>query len=402
MTPPTFLTAGFRVFFLAAGLYAVAAMAVWLVWLAGQATGGATLSISFGDAPQIWHAHEMIHGFAAAAIAGFLLTAVPNWTGAPPAGPGLVSAAAALWLAGRVAVFFADTLPAGLVAAVDLAFPPFLAAIALTQLARNPKPANLMVAAMLALLWSGDLLVHLDLAGLAAGDAGRGLRVGLLTIAALIAIIGGRVTPAFTRNALAPLPVPATPGPLNAVTIAAAIALPLLTLANAPAAATGVGALVAAGGQTLRLAGWRGLRTLDRPILWSLHLPGVMLALGWFALGISAFGPVTEIAALHLIGIGAAGGMILSMMGRATLGHSGRPLVFGTGLAIACALIPVAATLRALGTSAQTGLYYGAVFGAGLLWCAAFSIFVLSLWTPLTTPRAKPAPQPLNDLKGTT
>ena len=199
------------------------------------------------------------------------------------------------------------------------------------------------------------------------------------TIAALIAVIGGRVTPAFTRNALAPEPVPPTPGPLNALTIAAAIALPVLTLTDAPTTFIGVTALVAAIAQSLRLARWRGLRTLDRPILWSLHLPGAMLALGWFALGLSAFGAFDEIAALHLIGIGAAGGMILTMMGRAGLGHSGRPLVFGPGLAIACALIPAAALMRAVGSFQDIGLYYTSVITAGFLWCVAFGVFAACL-----------------------
>ena len=392
MTPPTILTAGFRVFFLAAAFYAIAAMAVWLGWIGVNAAGGAPARMPFDAAPPLWHAHEMIYGFAAAAIAGFLLTAVPNWTGAPAAGPAVVTAAAGLWLAGRVAVFFSTAIPAWAVAAVDLAFLPVLAAIALAQLARKPKPANLMVVAMLGLLWSGDLLVHLDWAGTPAGDAERGLRAGLLTIAALIAIIGGRVTPAFTRNALVPEPVPATPGPLNALTIAAAIALPILTLADAPAAVIGVTALIAALAQSLRLARWRGLRTLDRPILWSLHLPGAMLALGWFALGLSAFGAFDGIAALHLIGIGAIGGMILTMMGRASLGHSGRPLVFGPGLAIACALIPASALLRAVGSYQDIGLYYATAIAAGVLWCAAFGVFAACLWMPLTTPRVRPDP----------
>ena len=402
MTPPTILTAGFRVFFLAAAFHAIAAMAVWLGWLGVAAAGGTVAWTPFDAAPQIWHAHEMIFGFATAAIAGFILTAVPNWTGAPPAGAALVTAAAALWLAGRVAVFLSAALPAALVAAVDLAFLPFLAAIALVQLARRPKPANLMVVALLALLWSGDLLVHLDLAAMAAGDAERGLRAGLLTVAALVAIIGGRVTPAFTRNALAPEPVPPTPGPLNAATIAAAIALPVLTLADASAALIGSTALVAGAAQALRLAGWRGLRTLRRPILWSLHLPQAMLALGWVALGLAAFDAFDGVAALHLIGIGAAGGMILAMMGRAGLGHSGRPLVFGSGMATACALIPAAALLRAVGPFAGATLYWNAVIAAGVLWCVAFGVFVACLWTPLTTPRSLKAPETSTPLKGTT
>jgi uncharacterized protein involved in response to NO len=195
------------------------------------------------------------------------------------------------------------------------------------------------------------------------------------------------VTPAFTRNALAPLPVPPTPGPLNAATIAAAIALPVLTLAAAPSALIGATAFVAAVAQTLRVAGWRGLHTLRQPILWSLHLPGIMLALGWFALGLAAFGAFDEIAALHVIGIGAIGGMVLTMMGRAGLGHSGRPLVFGPGLAVACALLPAAALLRAAGSFAESTTYWNTLIVAGVLWCTAFSVFIACLWTPLTTPR---------------
>ena len=273
-------------------------MAFWLGLLAVQATGGDVASTAFDAAPQLWHAHEMIFGFATAAIAGFFLTAVPNWTGAPAAGP---YSSRPPRLCGSPDASRSSSrrrCPHGRWRRSISPSSPLLAAIALTQLARNPKPANLMVAAMLASLWAGDVLVHLDWAGLAAGDAERGLRVGLLTIAALIAIIGGRVTPAFTRNALAPLPVPPTPGPLNVATIAAAIALPVLTLAAAPNALIGATAFVAAVAQTLRVAGWRGSHTVRRPILWSLHLPGIMLALGWFALGLAAFGAFDEIAAL--------------------------------------------------------------------------------------------------------
>ena len=387
MTPPTILTAGFRVFFLAAALYAIAAMAIWLGLLAVQATGGDVASTAFDAAPQLWHAHEMIFGFATAAIAGFFLTAVPNWTGAPAAGPVLVTAAAALWLAGRVAIFFSATLPAWAVAAIDLAFLPLLAAIALTQLARNPKPANLMVAAMLALLWAGDVLVHLDWAGLAAGDAERGLRVGLLTIAALIAIIGGRVTPAFTRNALAPLPVPPTPGPLNAATIAAAIALPVLALVAAPNALIGATAFVAAVAQTLRVAGWRGLHTLRQPhplepASARHHARARMVRartcrLRRFRRDRGAahdrhrrdrrHGPVDD-------------GARRPRPFRTASGLRARPRV---GLRAASRRRAVARR----GLVRRKHDYWNTLIVAGVLWCAAFSMFIACLWTPLTTPR---------------
>ena len=152
MNPPTVLTAGFRAFFLAAGLFAVAAMALWLLWFAL-----APAAQPFAPPPQHWHAHEMIWGYAAAVVAGFFLTAVPNWTGAAPAGTAFVSLAALTWLAGRMAMLFSASLPAGLVAAADLAFLPLIAASVLGQMRRKPQPRNLMLVGLLTLLWSGNL-----------------------------------------------------------------------------------------------------------------------------------------------------------------------------------------------------------------------------------------------------
>ncbi len=380
---PAIFSAGFRVFFLAAGVYAVAAMLVWLLWLAGVD------HLPMASAPHLWHAHEMIWGYAGAVIAGFFLTAVPNWTGVPPAGARFVALAAALWLAGRGAMWFSGSLPALAVAVVDLAFLPIIAIQVLGQLRSKPKPQNLMMVALLALLWIGDLLLQVEWMGLgAAGETG--IRAGLLTLAAMICVIGGRVTPAFTRNAMAAAGAksaePTSHRPLEITTVVAAMALPLLLLFGAPAALSGAAALLAGTGQALRLAGWRGSWTLGKPILWSLHLAGIMLAVGYIALGLAEFGIMGELVALHLIGIGAVGGMTLAVMSRAVLGHTGRPLIAPQPIAIAYCLVASAAILRAVGTGLEASAYLGMVIASGLLWSLAFALFVISIWHPVTEP----------------
>ncbi|MFV0300213.1 MAG: NnrS family protein, partial [Paracoccus sp. (in: a-proteobacteria)] len=194
MKPAHLFDAGWRIFFLAAGIWALVSIAVWMLWLAGLAGGAGHL----GVAPQLWHAHEMIVGYATAAMGGFFLTAVPNWTGAKAAPARFVMLVSGLWLAGRLAVCLTGVLPPLLVALVDLAFLPVLAAKILTQLLARPEPQNLMFLVLISLLWSANLMVHLDWMGLTA-TGWQGLRGGLLTVCAMIAALGGRVTPAFTR-----------------------------------------------------------------------------------------------------------------------------------------------------------------------------------------------------------
>ncbi len=145
---------------------------------------------------------------------------------------------------------------------------------------------------------------------------------------------------------------------------------------------------MAGAAQTVRLAGWRGVQTRGEALLWSLHLAGLMLAIGYLALALAALRLGGEIAALHLIGVGAVGGMTLAMMSRATLGHTGRPLHAGPALTAAFGLVATATLLRVLGSAAGPAASDVAVYGSGLAWCAAFTLFVARLWRPLTTPWA--------------
>lgn len=386
MKPEYLFKAGWRVFFLAAGLWAVISVAIWTWWLAGLGEPSAHL----GVAPQLWHAHEMIFGYATAAMGGFFLTAVPNWTGAKAAPERFVLLVAGLWLAGRLAVCLAGLLPPVLVALVDLAFLPVLAAKVLTQLMARPKPQNMMFLLLIAMVWTGNLLVHLEWMGLA-GTEWQGLRGGLLTVCAMIAALGGRVTPAFTRNALIregrdgnlPVSRPWLDLPGTALPILTALA----ALAGAPALLAGTLAVLAGLFAAARLSGWRALALPGQPIVWALHLGYGLLALGLIAWGLSQFDLGSELGALHILGIGAIGGMTLAVMSRASLGHSGRALIAPRAVAIAYALIPLAVLLRWTGSAFPASFYLPGVIGSGLVWCAAFALYLAALWPIFFAPR---------------
>lgn len=380
---------GFRVFFFAAGVFAMLAMIVWAGWLGVHAYGG-MVDLPTAATPHLWHAHEMIFGYGAAALAGFFLTAAPNWTGARATPQVFNAAVAGLWLMGRLMVWQSTQLPAGLVALVDLAYVPVLAAKLLQQLLKRPKPQQMILLAMLGLFWSGNLMAHLEWMGLTADTLWAGLRVGLFSLGALIMVLGGRVTPGFTRNAMVQsgreTGLPRNPVPLAIIAIAAAVAVPLGLLAHAPDWALGLAALIAGAAGLLRVALWRGGWTKHKPILWTLHLSYAVNALGFVASGLANLGLGSEVAALHLLGIGGVGGMTLAVMSRATLGHSGRALVAPRPVALAYVMVHLAALARFAG-SAWPGLYYPAIFTAAALWCMAFALFTIALLPAFFGPR---------------
>lgn len=375
---------GFRVFFLAAGSFALANVGLWTVWFADP------FMLPTAAPPAEWHAHEMVFGYGAAALGGFFLTAVPNWTGAKAARHLFIGSAAAIWFAGRIAVLFSGTLPLMLVAAIDLAFLPVLAAKIATQLVRRPKPQNLMFLVLLGILWVSNLLVHLDWLGVTSGTARRGTQGGLYLLAAMIAVLGGRITPAFTRNAMTragrDAGLPRSFGPLDSVAVGAAVAVPVLAVSGFSGAVTGGVAIVAGAAQLARLSFWRWRFTFDKPILWSLHLSYAMVAIGLFMTGLAQFGFGSGLAALHVLAIGGIGGMTLAVMSRASLGHTGRTIVAPSPVVLAYALLPVAAGVRWVASTFQE-VAYPATLAAGLLWVVAFGLYLLALWPVLWGPR---------------
>ncbi|WP_371227262.1 NnrS family protein [Roseovarius sp. 2305UL8-3] len=382
----------YRIFFLCAGLYAVLALLVWEAWLGAQAAGSSVLALPFAPPPHLWHAHEMIFGYASAALGGFFLTAVPNWTGSKAVGHVFVWLVVACWLAGRVVMWLSGALPPLAVAVIDLAFLPLLGLKIALMLIKRPKRQNVAFLVFLSLIWVGNLMVHLEWMGLSDDTLYNGLRVGLIGLCLMIAVLGGRVTPAFTRNAMKKAGVveadwPNSRKPVDMVAMAGmALLLPGL-LFGLPDMLVGAVALVAGIAQMVRVLFWRPLWTLNQPILWALHLAMLMLGLGMVLWGLSLFGAGSEVAAIHVLGIGAVGGMTLAVMSRAVLGHTGRALQAPSAVALAYGLIALAAGLRWLATGLGEDWYFPAVLLTGGLWISAFMLYLVALWPALTGPR---------------
>jgi uncharacterized protein involved in response to NO len=365
---------GFRPFFLMAGLWAPLGVALWVAALAG-------LPVPEGPLPMLrWHAHEMLAGFVAAALGGFVLTAVPNWTGRRGyAGAPLVGLFS-IYLAGRLVLLPGSPVPAGVAAPIALAFLPALVLLVLPALVKA-RSARLFGPPVLVLVfWAGDLLMLGETAGWwTAGTWHLGQLLSANTALALVGLIGGRIIPSFTLNALRKSGRPAEPRPLPGVDRAAILSLlgvVVVDLVAPGGAVAGVVAGVAAVLVALRLSRWHGLRTLDQPILWVLHLAYafVPLALATKAVWLLAGAP-WAMHWLHLQGAGALAMMILAVMTRAILGHTGHALVAAPPTVLAYVLLALAAPMRAFGPSLVPGLL-PLVLAAALLVAA----FLLFLW----------------------
>jgi uncharacterized protein involved in response to NO len=379
------LSAGFRPFFLLAAGWAAFSIPVWLAaYVHGYSLRGSLPAI-------IWHAHEMVYGFGVAAVAGFLLTAIPNWTGRLPLRGAPLGWLAGLWLAGRAALLLSENLGAAVVAAIDLAFLATLIAVIARELVAGRNWRNLPMVAALSLLFAGSLLVHLHALGVAY-EAALGNRIGIATLLALIALVGGRIVPSFTRNWLArarphtALPAPA--GRLDAACLLATLA-GLIAWTAAPDSKL-AGMLELAGGVAagIRLSRWRGLAVAHEPLLFVLHAGYAWLALGMAVLGLDTlFALLPTGAALHVLTVGAVGTMTLAVMTRATLGHTGRPLEADAPTCASYVLVTLAALLR-LG-AAFPGAYVVVLASlAGVAWSLAFVMFAWRYGPMLLAPRA--------------
>ena len=387
---PALLSAGFRPFFLLSAAWASLAVPLWVAAFAGQVPLPTALP------PAVWHAHEMVFGFAAATVAGFLLTAIPNWTGRMPLQGGPLAVLALLWLSGRVAMLLSSCIGAGAAAALDLAFPLVFLGVVAREIIAGHNWRNLPMLAALACLLGGNALVHLEAVGLA-DTAAVGNRIGIATLLMLISFVGGRIIPSFTRNWLVKqrpdVRAPAAFNWLDRVALVlTAIALAFWVLA--PDGAVMSWACLAAGvADGLRLARWRGLATLREPLLWVLHLGYGWLGLGFLLLGLdTVLQWLPPSTALHALTVGAIGTMTLAVMTRATLGHTGRPVVAGAGTTTIYGLVTLAAVCRLLAPFA--GAQYIPALACGLAWSAAFGLFALLYLRLLALPRTGRVAEP--------
>ena len=381
---------GFRVFFLSAAIYGMFTGGIWLIWLA---SGGGLEFAGPSMTETEWHSHEMIFGYSTAAVGGFFLTAVPNWTNAPAARSMFIAVVSVAWLIGRIAIWFSVILPVWFVMAADLLFVPILAAKILSQLLKRPKPQNMAFLLILSSLWVANILVHLEWAGLTDDTLDAGLRMGLVSLCSMIAVLGGRVTPAFTRNAMKRAGVPeaqwpVSRPPLEKGTMILALALPWVVALPLDTRFVGTLALLLGAMQIVRVALWRGKWTLRQPILWSLHLGMGFLGVGFVLWGAANWDLGSEIGAVHVLGIGCVGVMTVAVMSRASLGHTGRPLKAPRPVAWAYGFMAVAAALRWIGTSLPGDLYMPAMMVSVALWFLSFALFFIALAPVLGAPRA--------------
>ena len=376
------LTVGLRPFFLVAGGYAVLAMTAWMVWLGIHSMNAVIVEPTIAVAAHLWHGHEMLFGYAVAVASGFMLTAVPNWTGTQPVSGMPLLVLVAVWFAGRIAVWFSSLIPATVVAAIDMAYLPLFTAFVAVALSRKPAARNLIFILLLALLIVANAAIHAEWLGVTADSASRGLALAIMTFTLLMVIVGGRIVPAFTRNALMKIdsqqPLPVSITKLDVLSIASVFVVLIAVALELNAFATGLLALVAAGANAVRFSLWRGFATLRHPILWSLHLGYAFVPLGLAAMALSRLTDLlSQTAAMHVLAIGAVGCLTLAVMTRAALGQTGRALRVIPPIAVSYVIIALAALVRGVGLELFPMHYYEVIFLAGGLWIAGFAIFTV-------------------------
>lgn len=378
---------GFRLFFALAGVYAIFVVPLWLAVI-----GGAARSPAYLD-PPTWHAHEMIFGFTTAVIAGFLLTAVANWTQRETAIGMPLLGLAGVWVMGRGAMLFASSLPPGVTALVDLAFLPLLIGILARPIVAAKNWRNFVMLVVLALLFAANAAVHLDAAGiLPASSARRASFVAIDLIALVILVIAGRVFPMFTRNATGATNIRSSAHLDVAVVVGMAVLVAFDAFAAdsmLPRGAAGVVAVLAAA----RALHWGAQHSLPHPLLWILHAGYAWLVIG---LVLRAAGPyfpgVSSSVGMHAVTVGAIGSLTLGMMVRVSLGHTGRALVVGPGARWAFAAITLSAAVRVAGPIVAPNRYDTSLIVAGVLWSIAFAMFLVVCMPILMKPRVDGKP----------
>lgn len=380
---PSILALGFRPFFLAAGLWALIALPLWLMalrgWLPAQ-------SYYQGAA---WHAHAMLFGYATAVIAGFLLTASRNWTGMATASGTELGALVALWLAGRLAPWL--PVPGPLTAVIDLAFPLVLALTLIKPLWFGPNPVNRVFLGLLVGMSGASLLVHLQVLGITQSGAiiGDKLMLGLILMTLLI--VAGRIMPFFTRSAV-PAAAPVVRPWVEGLTFGLSALWVLSDAVSHTSPLTGVLALAVAAVQCIRLLGWHDRRVWGDAMLAVLFGGYLWLVLGFALNGLAHLGLVPAFPALHALTVGTIGVFTLGMMSRVTLGHTGRPLRAPPLMVGAFAALNLAALARVVAPLLWPRAYADWLLLSGILWVLAFGAFLWVHGPMLVRPRADGRP----------
>lgn len=367
---------GFRPFFLLASVFSALSILLW----AAQFAGRLPWAYLHGAA---WHAHEMLFGYTVAVIAGFLLTAVRNWTGQPTPVGGWLMALAALWVCGRVLVLTPFAMAAAL---ANAAFPLAIAVAIGIPLWRARNARNYFFAGLLALMGVLVFMVHLALQGQFVASPGLGLQLGLDVVLFMMTVMGGRVIPMFTNNGVPGAGARRHPL-VEKLALGTALLLLAVDLLPLPAPVLATVALAGMLAQGVRLYLWRPWRTLGTPLVWILHCGYAWIVIHLALRGAAALGWLASSFATHALTAGAIGGLTLAMMTRVARGHTARPLRAGRCEVAAFVLMQGAALARVFGGMVWPGGSPMFIALSGALWSAAFGLYAVHYWPILTQPR---------------
>lgn len=376
-----FFRGGFRPFFFGGPAWALVALTLWICSLSGQID----LPVALG--PLAWHRHEMLFGFVGAVIGGFLLTAVPNWTGRLPIAGWPLGGLFALWATARLALLFSSVTGLWIAGMLDVGFFLVLGFFAGREVL-EANNRNMPVVGMIFLFAVADTLDYLAAGGvIPLPDLGWQLAIAIVVL--LISLIGGRIIPSFTRNWIVKRGtrsgLPTQPGRFDLFVIAATAAALLAWLSGPAEAPIGILLVGASVLQLVRLGRWQGWRTFADPLVLILHVGYAWVPVGLALLGFSLIGLVPRSAAIHALTAGAMATMILAVMTRASLGHTARELRAG-GATVTIYLLVTAGALLRVAASLKMIDYRIGIEIAGLAWGAAFIVFLIAyspvLWRP--------------------
>lgn len=373
---------GFRPFFLAAALWAIASIGLWTTFL----NGGVAVASDYGTL--YWHAHEMLFGFAPAVLAGFLLTAIPNWTGRLPISGRPLAVLFAVWGIGRIAMLFSSSIGVTAAVFIDSLFLPLMLALSAREVVAGKKWKDLKVVAGLAVLSMANVFFHFEVIG--GGNPEPAIRLGLGAYVLLVTIVAGRILPSFTRNWInqcGRTDFPVAYNRFDAATIVVgAVSLAAWTIAP-ESIATGLSAATATIMNGIRLVRWRGWTTWPEPILFVLHVAYGFVPLGFAAVAFGRMG-LPQVAVLHLFAIGTMSMMMLAVMTRASRGHTGRKLKSSPVTNASYIVLAAVALLRPM-AELMPAFTTQILMASAVGWTVAFGLFALE-HTPFLCRDRKP------------
>ena len=361
---------GFRAFFALAGLFALILIAMWSSFFDGS------IKMDNYYPATYWHAHEMLLGYSVAVIAGFLLTAVKNWTGIQTIQGAKLAGLCVLWIYGRLVPFYSEVLPDTVIALIDFSFLPVLAYFIAKPILQSGNIKNLFLVALLLLMAFGNGLIHAEILKINENSAEGGLNLVIGIIIMLILVIAGRVFPFFTERGLKGVIAIRNPTFDTLAVVSSGLVFGLLIF-NIDGWLLTLSAILAVFSNVIRVSGWYVQKIWYVPLLWVLYLGYAWIILGFVFVALSSMSLISSSLAIHAFTVGGIGGLTLGMMSRVSLGHTGRILKASNTIALAFVFINIAAFFRVILPAILPSWYNSFLLISIYSWLAAFAFFVV-------------------------